>query len=314
MTTTFYAHGKLLLTGEYVVLDGVAALAVPTRPGQRMTVETAGRAEIIHWTSLDERGECWYEGRFILTPATVKTTADDRVSERLAQLLTAVLKLRPDAGKDLGGKRVTTRLEFDRRWGLGSSSTLVAMLAEWMRVDPYELLAASFGGSGYDIACAKAGGPIRYHRHEAVRTEKVAQLPDHFRQTCFVYSGQKQDSRAGIAHYRERPRSEDLLNRIGELTTTLLTADRQQLMIIVEEHERLLSKYLGLERAQDRYFADFPGQIKSLGAWGGDFYWAVPPPGQEVVKTTAYFNERGYGTVLPWNEMLLSWPTGTPPA
>ena len=27
---TFYSHGKLLLTAEYVVLDGAKALAVPT--------------------------------------------------------------------------------------------------------------------------------------------------------------------------------------------------------------------------------------------------------------------------------------------
>ncbi len=314
MTTTFYAHGKLLLTGEYVVLDGMTALAVPTRLGQHMTIAEIGSPEIIHWTSLDERGECWYEGRFILTPTTVKTTTDDRVSERLAQLLTAVLKLRPDAGKDLGGKRVTTRLEFDRRWGLGSSSTLVAMLAEWLRVDPYELLAASFGGSGYDIACAGAGGPLLYNREARPRYESFERLPDHFEQTVFVYSGRKQDSRAGIDLYRRREIIINLPGRIEALTINLLMAGREETLDIIEEHEQLLSKYLGLERVQDRYFADFPGRVKSLGAWGGDFYWAVPPPGQEVVKTTAYFNERGYDTVLRWNEMLLSWPIGTPPA
>ena len=36
---TFYSNGKLLLTGEYVVLDGAKALAVPTRFGQNLIVK-----------------------------------------------------------------------------------------------------------------------------------------------------------------------------------------------------------------------------------------------------------------------------------
>ena len=34
----FYGHGKLLLTGEYFVLDGAMALALPTTVGQSMKV------------------------------------------------------------------------------------------------------------------------------------------------------------------------------------------------------------------------------------------------------------------------------------
>ena len=39
MEKTYYSNGKLLLTGEYVVLDGAEALAVPTRFGQNLTVK-----------------------------------------------------------------------------------------------------------------------------------------------------------------------------------------------------------------------------------------------------------------------------------
>ena len=35
----FRANGKLLLSGEYFVLDGALSLGLPTRLGQRMTVE-----------------------------------------------------------------------------------------------------------------------------------------------------------------------------------------------------------------------------------------------------------------------------------
>ncbi|MEM0993828.1 MAG: GHMP kinase, partial [Bacteroidota bacterium] len=36
--TSYYAHGKLLLTGEYAVLDGAVALAVPSKLGQRLDI------------------------------------------------------------------------------------------------------------------------------------------------------------------------------------------------------------------------------------------------------------------------------------
>jgi len=35
---TFYSHGKLLLTAEYVILDGAKALALPTKFGQEMEI------------------------------------------------------------------------------------------------------------------------------------------------------------------------------------------------------------------------------------------------------------------------------------
>ena len=35
---TYRANGKLLLTGEYLVLKGALALALPTKLGQTMTV------------------------------------------------------------------------------------------------------------------------------------------------------------------------------------------------------------------------------------------------------------------------------------
>ena len=34
----FHANGKLLISGEYLVLDGALALAVPTRFGQNLQV------------------------------------------------------------------------------------------------------------------------------------------------------------------------------------------------------------------------------------------------------------------------------------
>jgi mevalonate kinase len=52
MKKTFYSNGKLLITGEYLVLDGAKALALPTKFGQNLTVEEGANQEI-SWTSHD---------------------------------------------------------------------------------------------------------------------------------------------------------------------------------------------------------------------------------------------------------------------
>jgi len=38
---SFYSNGKLLITGEYLVLDGAKALALPTKYGQGQIVKVA---------------------------------------------------------------------------------------------------------------------------------------------------------------------------------------------------------------------------------------------------------------------------------
>jgi hypothetical protein len=38
MQKTFYSNGKLLITGEYLILDGAKGLALPTKMGQNLSV------------------------------------------------------------------------------------------------------------------------------------------------------------------------------------------------------------------------------------------------------------------------------------
>ena len=56
----FYSNGKLLLTGEYLVLDGAKALAIPTKFGQDLLVEPIQEPELI-WASFTNTGDCWFE-------------------------------------------------------------------------------------------------------------------------------------------------------------------------------------------------------------------------------------------------------------
>jgi hypothetical protein len=119
----------------------------------------------------------------------------------------------------------------------------------------------------------------------------------------FVYLNQKQNSRAAIAAYRERRTAlEDTIERITELTEDILKAKGvQTFAVLLEEHENLMSAILGLPTVKQNLFPDFNGILKSLGAWGGDFILAVT---QE--DPTTYFNAKGYNTVIPYAEMILS--------
>ena len=60
---TFYSNGKLLITGEYVVLDGALSLAIPTQYGQVLKVKPISSKTII-WKSFDDKDNVWYEDEF----------------------------------------------------------------------------------------------------------------------------------------------------------------------------------------------------------------------------------------------------------
>ena len=45
--------------------------------------------------------------------------------------------------------------------------------------------------------------------------------------------------------------------------------------------------------------SDYNGEIKSLGAWGGDFILAAGP-----TNTPEYFSSKGFNTIIRYNEMF----------
>ena len=312
-------NGKLLLTGEYFVLDGVPGFAVPTRLGQRFRATPDGIGRLT-WVARDVHGEEWFRGTF--GPAGSLSASDPAVARRLWEILLAAEGLRPGVLKHvLAGYTVRTDLQFDRHWGLGSSSTLIAGVARWLEVDPYALLEATFGGSGYDLACAVNNQPIIYRRYQRnyarvmgsrgthlSQVQRVKWEPGWKDQTYFIYRNEKQNSRDGIRAYREREVPEGVKTEIAELTLALalppphLRAAAQ----LLERHEELVSRTLGLRTVKEELFPDFPGTLKSLGAWGGDFVWALSEEPAE--KITAYFNARGYPTVIPYAGMILPAP------
>lgn len=300
-----YARGKLLLTGEYVVLDGALALALPVRYGQELRYSISGQGGKLHWESRDENDEQWFWADFSLPGLELLENNDAGVAKTLREILLACRRQNPEFLNQETGCEVKTQTDFPREWGLGSSSTLIAALARWAAVDPYRVLFETLGGSGYDIACAFAGGPLLYRLQEQ-RPEVTAVdfKPPFAEQLFFVYLGKKQNSREGIRRYRERAQgNSDLIEKISMLTRKCLESKTvADFSAILLEHELLLSAALELPRAQDLYFPDFPGVIKSLGAWGGDFVLAASV--QEPADTRAYFLKKGFSTCIGFREMV----------
>lgn len=302
MNRFFSAHGKLLLSGEYVVLDGALALALPTRYGQHLALHTAyGQPGQLHWKSYTATNDCWFEALFEFPAGRILQSSDPTVANTLQRMLLFVQDHSPAFVSDIqAGARVTTYLDFPENWGLGSSSTLISCLSQWTGTNAYELLAASLGGSGYDIACAQAPGPILYQNKQFVH---LPFRPPFHPNLYFVFLGKKQNSREGIARYREKGKAPTaLLDAISRISLTLSTCSTQSCFDeALIQHEQLISHYLDLPRAQALHFPDFKGTIKSLGAWGGDFVLAssqLPPE-----PTRNYFSRKGYPIVLDYAQL-----------
>ena len=314
------AHGKFLLTGEYLVLKGALALALPLKLGQSLSVKPSS-ATSLQWDANKPEG-LWFS--VTLSPETLEIIkcSDPTKAEKLAQILKAIRTLNPTAFESR--PHFETHLDFNPNWGLGSSSTLIANLARWADVNPYELLKLTFGGSGYDIACATAEGPIYYqlddivsalrpfdrlrdHKAQGPKVEPIDFNPPFTEHLFFIYQGQKQSSSKEIKAFLAKANPEALqkdIEAVSEISRSVTKCENlDDFGLLMQCHERIIARCIGQEPVQKR-FPDFEGTLKSLGAWGGDFILAATEWDEGQVK--AYFKEKDLEVVFAYNELVLN--------
>ena len=299
---SFYSNGKLLITAEYLVLDGATALAIPTKFGQNLIVES-GKNKEISWTSFDSDKTIWFETIITFEEIKNKTIAENQnIKNTLIEILHEGFLKNSSFINDSNGYKVTTQLTFPRNWGLGTSSTLINNIAQWLDIDAFELLKNSFGGSGYDIACAQNSFPILYQLViDKSFIERVNFEPEFSKDIYFVYLNQKRNSREAIENYKKNSIAPDVILKINEITNEVLNSKNiQSFTNALRKHEILLSKILETETIQNQLFSDFDGAIKSLGAWGGDFVMAV-----STNNPTDYFVAKGYNVILKYKDIML---------
>ena len=300
---SFYSHGKLLITGEYLVLDSALALAIPTKLGQSLRITPSDSPSLV-WKSELHDGTLWFETEISL-PIKHPIISDDPVIQKLYEILSAAQSLNPDFLQTTQGYEVVSTLEFPRDWGLGSSSTLIANIAQWATINPYELLEKTFGGSGYDIACATTKTPITYTRQTTTPIVDSVVFDPAFKENLFfIHLNRKQNSRDSISHYRNLETSErDIHIKTCTALTKEIIASQDSLSRfehLITEHESQLSKIIQTPTIKKQLFHDYPKAIKSLGGWGGDFVLATG-----TTEDMIYFKERGYTTIIPYTDMVL---------
>lgn len=295
-TTLHYkASCKLMLFGEYLVLQGAKSLAFPLKFGQTLEIE---RSDEITWESSSPDG-IWFEATFN-KDLTIASTNNVEVAEILAEILKSISVEKPELNvmNDYRAKA-----DFNLSWGLGSSSTLISLLGQWSGIDPFKLLKHSFGGSGYDIACATANKPIVFEKnsdHNSWReVELTESVTNYF---LFVYLGQKQNSRNEIKRFKSAEVKLEDITQMNEIIESALNTDSIKVFEkLLNDSEELLSPIIGKQKLKEHIFADYKYSIKSLGAWGGDFFLATY---RNLDDAKEYFKNKGLDTMFTYKEMV----------
>ena len=295
-----FSHGKLLLTSEYVVLDGALALAVPTKWGQEFLVkENADGKSLVNWTALHQ-GKSWLEATIDYQRGLVLAT---NIPESAVFILKVLMQLKDVSKIQLQENfsySVTTDLQFPANYGLGSSSTLMNNLAQWADINAFELNETCLGGSGYDIAVAQEKSAILYTNAPERIIQKVNFDPAFKNDLIFIHLNQKQNSREGIQLYRSKEKSPELIEAFSQITRRILDVENlEDFAELMTLHEKKLSVFLGIETVREKYFENCPSFVKSLGAWGGDFVMTSKFSGYED-----YFQGKGFSTIFSYNDLI----------
>lgn len=305
LSQTFHANGKLLLTGEYLVLKGARAIALPLNKGQEMEVERWG-SDGLKWQAFIPSG-LWFEAVYAPDLGIV-SASDDTLAQRLQQILLQAMEINPATKEILQHKRVTTTLAFNPQWGWGSSSTLLSLLGQWLDIDTWQLMDKTFGGSGYDLACAVADHPIFYKRiaGQTPETERAVFNPPFLAQLGVVWLKRKQTSSHQARSFLSSGFNDkaiiDEISAIGQAITTAATQD--DFNQLLKHHEQIIASITGETPVKKRLFADFNGQIKSLGAWGGDF--VLFSGDESLINSIDYFKTKGYTNLFKLEDILLN--------
>lgn len=304
MNQLYRANGKLLISGEYLVLKGALALAVPLVKGQTMQVEQQD-LNGLRWQALIPQGK-WFEATFNQN-LQILTTTNNEHAQRLQNILQAVLQLNGNASKILNGKSVTTSLEFNPQWGWGSSSTLISLLSQWLNVDAWHLNALTFGGSGYDLACAVSSQPLMYQiTNQTHQTQPVDFNPPFMHNIGVVWLNRKQSSAQQVKAFLGKTFNDTgAINEISEIGKAMISCDNQnEFNQLINRHESIIASITTLTPVQNELFKDFSGSIKSLGAWGGDYIlFSSKEPFSQSVE---YFQTKGYTTLFNLKEIALN--------
>jgi len=295
-----FSPGKLMLTSEYVAVDGALVLAVPTKLGQELFyTENEDQKSLIFWEAYHQN-QLWLKATIDYKNWEILETNDSKASEFILKTLKNVQNLSDTKLKNDTSYHIKTNLQFPSDFGLGSSSTLMNNLAEWANIDAFILNEISLGGSGYDVAVAKEKSAVLYSRFPERTYHKIDFNPSFKNELIFIHLNQKQDTREGISHYKSKPTSTELINDYSKLTKMIVNSQNlEEFSELMTIHEQKLSDFLEIPTVKEKYFQNCPSFVKSLGAWGGDFVLA-----SKFGDYESYFKKQGFTKIFSWSDLI----------
>ncbi len=307
---TYYSNGKLMITGEYLVLEGALSLSVPLEKGQSLRVKKIDKKPSLSWKTYIQN-EYWFEANYSLPDLAIGNANDFPIAQNIREILLEANHLNPDFLNPEYRLEVRSNIEFDINWGFGSSSSLIANIAAWANVDPFELHFRMSEGSGYDIAAAISDLPVLYElRNKQPHFEKVYFYPEFHERIYFGYLGKKRSSAEAVNQFKHSfDNYSDEIDEISAISRRLLNIDNIiDFTMLLQKHDKIISSILNTKPITDKRFPDFNGYVKSLGAWGGDFALFVTDYPKEYLLS--YFRKKDIKQWFSYDEIVKSIKPG----
>lgn len=305
----FSANAKLMITGEYLVLYGAQALAIPLKFNQILEVSEHEGKPSIHWKTYI-KGKPWFDAVFSIDDFVIANTNDFPTALNLRTMLLAARSLNPEFLRKAIKYDVHSELNFDISWGLGSSSSLIAIVSKWANVEPFSLFAKVSEGSGYDLATALSDSPVLFRRNETdVFYEKCSFSPVFHDNLYFAYLGRKRNSNDAVSKFKELKHSNLTkgIQSLNLITASIIeTQELREFQKLMREHEKIISGLLGIPPIARKELRDFEGEIKSLGAWGGDFVMLASDKPRDYV--VSWLNKKDLKTWFRYEDIALKSP------
>jgi mevalonate kinase len=301
------SHGKVLISGEYFLLKGAKGLAFPVKFSQSLIVskrEVNSRTFKMESYYAEKK---WFSAEFICNDFSVIRCWNVGRARYLSSLFRAIRLLNP-LFQNSEVYNIDCILDFDPDWGLGSSSTLIVNLCNWAGIDPFKVHFLISKGSGYDIAVAMLNQPIIYRINASDRVPEISILATKYSfsdKLYFVYLGKKVSSEISLNKFNAFNNvDEGLVSDISELTDEIvITNNFSEFNTILIKLINLSKKVIEADQVLVNLWKDFPGVIKPLGAWGGDF--ALVTWGGSVDELRKYFYQKEHFTLFAWKDFIL---------
>jgi len=254
---SYHANGKLLITGEYLILKGAKSLAIPTKFGQSLHYDKTKNDSLLVWDSLDNNNKTWFNATFDLNKSEIINTSNDQKAEFLLKILVKAQHLGNESKVKSG--EIVTNLNFERNWGLGTSSTLIWNISKLYEINPMKLHFSVSNGSGYDVACAGSDLPITYtlKNHNQAQFNTMKWNPDFKNEILFVFLNKKQNSQTEVDKFNKAFIGSQDINYASKLTDAIIKChDLNDFETLIDNHEKLIGKCLNQTPIKEKIFND----------------------------------------------------------